>query len=512
MTAPFDTDVVVIGGGPVGVTALAMLGKMGFTAIGIEKNTELWPTARAVHFDGEAFRTLQSLGLAEKLASATRPMNSMHIQNEVGEVLVAVPTGQFGSQAWHDDLTFHQPDVERVLREVIGDLPGIELRCGITASGVTNVANGAEITIVDADGEESVLRSRWVIAADGARSPTRRGLGIEGDRFGTDANWVVVDGHLKDSPGYDDDMIFLCHHSRPAMWIRLPGTRVRMEFMLMDGDDHEEIITPEAIERISRGILPAANFTPERQAIYTFRGRIAQRWREGNIFLAGDAAHQAPPCFGQGLCAGIRDIANLVWKLDLIKRGIADQSLLDTYETERKPHAQFWVEQAVKAASFLQTTDPDAAEQRDHFLRTNPEEAAPVSPSLGPGFHDGEVDEHAGRLSPQPLLANGQRLDDLVGIRFMLAVTPELYSELDSAVRDQIEANSNVAVMTDPTIVGSLLHSVDAQAVLLRPDRYIVGVADSQADLQRLTQKIPGLSVETAQNVYQPGSSYPSYL
>ncbi|QGU08778.1 3-(3-hydroxy-phenyl)propionate/3-hydroxycinnamic acid hydroxylase (plasmid) [Corynebacterium occultum] len=498
MSATFDTDVVVIGGGPVGVTALAMLGRMGLTAIGVEKNTEMWRTARAVHFDGEAFRMLQSLGISEKLAKATRPMNSMHIQNEAGEVLVSVPTGQFGSQAWNDDLTFHQPDVESVLRDIVSDLPGIELRCGVSASEVNNVADGVEVTVVNAEGQESVLRSRWVIAADGARSSTRRALGIEGDRFGDDANWVVVDGHLVDSPGYEDDMIFLCHHSRPAMWIRLPGNRVRMEFMVMDGDDPDEIVTPEAIERISRGILPAANFTPERQAIYTFRGRIAQRWREGNIFLVGDAAHQAPPCFGQGLCAGIRDIANLVWKLDVVKRGIEDEDLLDTYETERKPHAQFWVEQAVKAAGFLQTLDPDAARQRDQFIRANPTEAAPVSPPLGPGFHDGEVDNRAGRLSVQPILSDGRRLDDLIGINFTLVLDTGMYNDLDADLRRQLESSNEVVVLTEPTQTDLILQAVGAQAVLIRPDRYILSVAESPVELDRVVRHIPGISVGAA--------------
>ncbi|MGO4610905.1 FAD-dependent monooxygenase, partial [Variovorax sp. 2RAF20] len=79
-----------------------------------------------------------------------------------------------------------------------------------------------------------------------------------------------------------------------------------MEFMLMPGDDPEEIATPAGVERISHGVLPAGKFMADRLATYTFRGRIAQQWQAGNIFLAGDAAHQAPPLFGQGLCAGMR--------------------------------------------------------------------------------------------------------------------------------------------------------------------------------------------------------------
>src|SRR3954452_12139544 len=265
MRTVFDADVVVIGGGPVGVTALALLGRAGLTAVGRERETETWPTARAVHFDGETFRTLQSLGAAERFAEVTLPMASMNIEKEAGEVLISVPTGRFGSQGWHDDLTFHQPDIERLLREVVDELPGVQLRCGSTAAGVRNVDDGVEVTVRDADGAEFVAHARWTIAADGARSQIRQSLGIETEKIGEDAQWLVVDGILKDSPGLSSDMIFLGHHNRPALWIRLPGERVRMEFMLMPGDDPEEIVTAETVERISRGVLPADKFTADRQ-------------------------------------------------------------------------------------------------------------------------------------------------------------------------------------------------------------------------------------------------------
>ena len=130
MSKKFDADVIVVGGGPVGVGALALLGRLGLTAIGFEKEIEMWPTARAVHFDGEVMRVLQSLGIADELAKVTKPMSTMHMQNEAQEVLVSVPTGQLGAQAWHDSVTFHQPDVERLLRGVVEETAGVELRGG----------------------------------------------------------------------------------------------------------------------------------------------------------------------------------------------------------------------------------------------------------------------------------------------------------------------------------------------------------------------------------------------
>lgn len=486
-----NVDVVVIGGGPVGVTALALLGRAGLSAVGVEREVQVWPTARAVHFDGETFRTLQSLGVAERFAEATLPMASFHIENEEREVLVSVPTGRLGTQGWHDDLTFHQPDIEVLLRDVVEELPGVQLRRGMTVLSVRNVGQGVEVAVRGADGEELLIRARWAIAADGARSQSRQALGIECEQLGEDAQWLVVDGILEEGPGLASDMIFLGHHTRPAMWVRLPGKRVRMEFMLMPGDDPEEIATPGAVERISHGVLPADKFTADRLATYTFRGRIALQWRAGNIFLAGDAAHQAPPLFGQGLCAGIRDVANLVWKLAAVKRGASDDTLLDTYESERKPHARFWVEQASNAARFLQTTDADTAKQRDAFIRENPAASAPVAPPLGPGLHEGGTDERAGRLGIQPILTDGVRLDDMVGSRFLVATTRELYSAIPTPLREQLEEHADVVVLFDPAKVGQILAAAGAQAVVVRPDRYILGLGDTPEALERLIRSIP---------------------
>ncbi|CAH0225141.1 3-(3-hydroxy-phenyl)propionate/3-hydroxycinnamic acid hydroxylase [Arthrobacter sp. Bi26] len=486
-----NVDVVVVGGGPVGVTALALLGRAGLSAVGVEREVQAWPTARAVHFDGETFRTLQSLGVAERFAEATLPMASFHIENEEREVLVSVPTGQLGTQGWHDDLTFHQPDIEVLLQEVVHELPGVELRRGMTVVSVRNVGQGVEVAVRDADGDDFLIRARWAIAADGARSQSRQALGIECEQLGEDAQWLVADGILEEGPGLSSDMIFLGHHTRPALWIRLPGPRVRMEFMLMPGDDPEEIATPAGVERISHGVLPADKFAADRLAIYTFRGRIAHQWRAGNIFLAGDAAHQAPPLFGQGLCAGMRDVANLVWKLDAVKRGAADDGLLDTYESERMPHARFWVEQATRAAGFMQTTDADIAKQRDAFIRANPAASAPVAPALGPGLHEGSTDERAGRLGMQPILADGVRLDDMVGSRFLVATTRELYAAVPAPLREQLEEHTDVVVLFDPAKVGQILAAAGAQAVVVRPDRYILGLGDTPEALERLIGSIP---------------------
>lgn len=486
-----DCEVIVVGGGPVGVMALTLLGHAGVRAVGIEREPELWQQARAVHFDGETVRSFQAMGLAEELSARTKPMCVYRMENEAGETLVAPATGQIGPQGWHSEVLFHQPEVDTLLRAEVARLAGVELRLGTTLLDIQQDDGSVRCTVRKPDGATQVLTARWVIACDGATSTVRRTLGIPGENLGTDDPWLVVDGHLRGTPGIQGDMVFLGRHTRPALWINLPGDRVRMEFKVLPEDDREEIATPEGIARLSRGVLTPENFEPDRVAVYTFRARLATAWRVGNVFLAGDAAHLAPPLFGQGLCAGLRDVANLVWKIRLVSRGRAPESLLDTYESERKDHARYWVQQAATMAGLVQTTDPAMAARRDAHIRANPADAYPSAPPLGPGAHTGPADPHAGHLSMQPILSDGTRLDDLVGRRFLLAATPELPAALPAAVSKALQDDPEVAVLTSPQQVGQLLTSVEAPAVVVRPDRYVLGTAHTPEQLEALLRLLP---------------------
>lgn len=492
-----DCEVIVVGGGPVGVLALALLGHAGLRAVGVEREPEMWSQARAVHFDGETMRSLQAIGLAEDVAVRSKPMREFRMENEAGETLFTQPTGQWGSQAWHDEVLFHQPEIDTLLRAEVDRLPGVELRCGVTLTGIEEEGDGVRCHVRTQDGTDEVLTARWVIACDGAQSTVRRALGVTCENLGTDDPWLVVDGHLGGAAAIKGDMVFLGRHTRPALWVDLPGDLVRMEFKLMPGDDREEIVTDKAIARLSRGVLTPETFEPERKAIYTFRARVATTWRVGNVFLAGDAAHQAPPLFGQGLCAGLRDVTNLVWKLRLVALGKAPADLLDTYESERRPHARYWVEKAATMAHLVQTTDPDTAAQRDSYIRANPAASHPDAPSLGPGSHAG-TDPCAGRLSVQPVLPDGRRLDDLVGRRFLLAADAELLASLAPSLLSRIEEDAEIVALTAGEHIDQLLASVEAPAVVVRPDRYVQGTAHDTASLVSLLESLPTWTPATA--------------
>jgi 3-(3-hydroxy-phenyl)propionate hydroxylase len=195
------------------------------------------------------------------------------------------------------------------------------------------------------------------------------------------------------------------------------------------------------------------------------------------MLIAGDAAHQTPPFMGQGMCAGVRDASNLAWKLADVITGAASGDLLDTYEAERSPHVREFIEAAIRLGAVIRSIGP---EQGGHSSGGPPKQFATPQPRLGPGVHDGAPG--SARISEQPILADGRRLDDLVGYAPMLLVTPGI-----APVARDI-ANGIAVIAAEPGAPADLLAKLEAKALLLRPDRYIAGIAHDKADLKALIE------------------------
>jgi 3-(3-hydroxy-phenyl)propionate hydroxylase len=173
------------------------------------------------------------------------------------------------------------------------------------------------------------------------------------------------------------------------------------------------------------GVHPA-NAKLERHAVYTFGARWADRWRTGRALIAGDAAHQMPPFAGQGMCAGLRDAANLAWKLDLVLRGRAGEGLLDTYTSERAPHVAAMIDTSVALGRIICVADPREAAARDARMiaeaRERPDPLAAPLPAIGDGCL-ARGTAAAGALFVQDLVRRGGvagRFDDVVGRGFAL--------------------------------------------------------------------------------------------
>jgi len=274
-------------------------------------------------------------------------------------------------------------------------------------------------------------------------------------------------------------------------YCNVTGNRRRWEIMLMPGDDPAEMVKPQKLWELVRPWITPGQADIERAVIYTFHSVIAQGWRKGRLLLAGDAAHQTPPFLGQGMCAAIRDASNLAWKLDAVLRGRAADDLLDSYESERSPHVRAFIDLAVRLGGIIQTTDPEAARQRDaKFKAGQPEIFQFPAPGLGPGVWQGEHGA-VGQIFPQPRLADGQLLDTALGIHFAVLGDVDVLHGVRDDTRDRWQAQGVVCLPARDPQVMAWLHEAGVRAVLLRPDRYIMGVAQSAHDLDRISALLP---------------------
>lgn len=407
---------------------------------------------RAVHFDGEVMRIFQSAGLAGKIAKVTRTSSKgMHFINGEGRTLmIRRGIDGPGPHGWAGNWYFHQPILEGVLRE------------GLKRFANVSVHLGHEVVSVDD------LDARYVVGCDGARSLVRQAIGSRHVDLGLHQPWLVVDllcdpesPRVKALPDYT---VQLCDPARPMTVVNVGGERRRWEIMLMPGDDPARLTEPGIFWPMMARWLGPDDARLERAAVYTFHSVVQQGWRKGRLLLAGDACHQTPPFLGQGMCAGMRDAANLAWKLAAIIKVDAPDSLLDTYESERLPHVRTFIDLAVKLGAILQETDREAAAARDRRFEADAEVFDFPQPQLGPGYRL-DAPPPVGTIFPQPRLTDGRLMDEAIGQRF--AIVGEA-AKLTRLSPDAIRL---------PDAGRDWLAEHGLRGALLRPDRYIYAVS-----------------------------------
>jgi 3-(3-hydroxy-phenyl)propionate hydroxylase len=488
-------DVAIVGLGPTGATLANLLGAAGLSVVVLEKEGGVFPLPRAIHFDGEVLRILQSAGLREQALAIARPgEEGMHFVNGASEtMLIRGGSAALGPHGCANNYYFHQPQLEAVLREGLARFDNVEVRLCCEVTGVAQDADSATLDVRDTDnGHASAVRARYVVGCDGARSPVRQHMGSEMVDLGLRQPWLVFDVVLERPVDLPAHTVQHCDPARPMTYCNVVGNRRRWEIMVLPGDDREALVQPESLWRLVARWVRPEQARLERAAIYTFHSVIAQGWRQKRLLLAGDACHQTPPFLGQGMCAGIRDAANLAWKLEAVLARRAPTALLDTYESERAPHVRALIELAVRLGNIIQTTDPVLAAERDAKFHAGRPEIFELPPQmLGAGAFDAAVDSVAGRPFPQPRLSDGRLLDELLGRRSAVIGQPDALAAVAPATAERWRLADAIVIDQPEAPLLDWLDAHEAQAVILRPDRYIVGVARTGHDLDRISQYLP---------------------
>jgi 3-(3-hydroxy-phenyl)propionate hydroxylase len=492
---PESVDVLVVGFGPVGAVLAGLLGKRGIDVLVLERDYDVFPLPRAAHVDHTGLRTWQELALLDRLLPAMQANLGLDFLTADGELLARIPGDQSSASGLPTSMYFFQPALDRAVREAVAAMPSVRIALGTEVTGVTSAEDHVRVLAAAPDGGQLEVTAKWVVACDGANSTIRDQIGFGAEDLHFEEPWLVVDLVLDGERAQSGRAVCLCDPRRPTYSIPMPARRHRFEFRLMDGDDPAVMLQPGRISELVTGWFPDRRFELERTAIYTFHGLVGTDWRHQRVFLAGDAAHQMPPFLGQGMCSGLRDAANLAWKLDLVIRGTAQDDLLNTYQEERRAHVRSVVESAVRIGRLICTIDPDEAAERDRRMLSD---TRPPSQRIGftlPPLRPGSlVWENGGDLFVQP--PGGEvRLDDAIGSRFaVLARTPELIEAGPAQWwRDRIGAFvAAVGQLPPPQADGVLawLDSHDSDLVVVRPDRYVLWAG---SDLDDVTRKIAGL-------------------
>lgn len=501
-----DYDLIIVGMGPVGATAASLAGQWGLRTLVLDKSETVYQNPRAMGFDHEVMRTFDNLGLADDIAAHVMPYRASHYLNSEGALIrridAAKPPYALG---WAPNYVFSQPPVERALRARLQCSESVEILLGQEVTAIEQSEQSSLVHIRGKDGIDFKARATYVLACDGGTSPIRTNLQLNMEDLAFDEPWLVVDVLLKEGAGatLPETNVQYCEPSRPSTFVVGPGRHRRWEFMINDDESPTDIVHPESIQKLISRWLPADDYEIWRASTYRFHALILERWRVGNIFFLGDAAHMTPPFLAQGMCQGIRDAMNLIWKLAIVCRGLSTKSLLDSYQPERAPHVRRTTEVAKEFGQTICERDAARAAERDirllESLKASP--AGTVRQSLIPGLTDGFIDSRApaGELFPQPKVVDHHGSEDLLdrftgqSLRLVIGKNFAQAEELLAALDDKPDWRDlpvRVVHLTESPKQENQYREYDAlleqwmalrncQVLLVRPDHYVYGGADN---------------------------------
>jgi 3-(3-hydroxy-phenyl)propionate hydroxylase len=517
-----DYDVAVVGLGPTGMTAAALLVHMKHRVVVFERHEALYGLPRAGHVDHEIVRILQDLGVHEQFLADAFETEDYKWYNGNREVILAFPWGGLSESGFNSDFMMYQPVLEDAIYSTFQRHPeSVTMHRGWE---VTSCENGDDAVTLSArrfssgpakreisSDDDLSVEAKYVISADGARSRLRENCGIGRDQQDFNATWLDVDVRVK-RPLARMNPHQVCDPRRPAFISPLGKRHHRFEWCVLPGESLDEFgQAAKAWELLAEQGVGPDDVDIVRQLVYTFEARVAHQWRKGRVLLAGDAAHTMPPFMGQGACSGMRDAANLAWKLDLILRNVVPASVLDSYQVEREPHTRTWIDLSIRSGDVSCTLDVAKAAERDAALRSGNMPPMPEFPNLTSGLLStedrGNPVAPTGTLFIQRNVRRAGRaglFDDVVGRGFLLVsaagdprtnLPPEalyILKKLDIGV-SWIAAEQELSPDAFYDSTGdyrAYFEKYGLAAVVVRPDHYVYGGALLFTDIPSLLSRL----------------------
>ena len=510
---PDFVPVVIIGAGPTGITAATMLGQYGIPTLVLDRHESPYPLPRAVHGDDEIYRILTRLGVGDEFAAHRRSAHGLRLLDTDFKVLAELNRSLEPSANGYPQMNmFDQPELEAMMRANLKRYPHVVLRGDVQVTSVTqNKPGKVRVSFLDrVRGGEQSVEAVYVLGADGANSIVRAEIGSHMYGLPFQQNWLVIDVDTDAELNQWEGVHQLCSLERAGTYMRVGETRYRWEFRLLDGETAADYQTIEHIEPLIKpwlGDTPVDQLRLVRVTAYTFRAQVASHWRDRNVFILGDAAHLTPPFVGQGMAAGLRDALNLTWKVAGVLGKSLPESVLDTYEQERKAHAAAMILMAVSVgAAMTGGGAPGELVRRVLFPKLGnlhlPGTRTSAADGVTPGLHRSALvvksrkpGQLAGTLCPNPVLRDGLHFDQVVGNRFAVVTSSAL-----SAAQEKQLSNRGAALVSvaSESVLGRWLKQGRATVAIIRPDG---AVMQAGRNVQAICDAVPSFS-----GVYAAGS------
>lgn len=516
---PADYDIIISGYGPAGATIANLMGQKGYRVAIVDQFEAIFDKPRAITADQEVMRVFQEIGLADEINATASPHPGTDFVGLDGEVIKrfypAPPPQQL---SWEATWMFVQPELEATLRKGVARFSNVREWLGWQVTDHEKQEDRVKVHLRHmTDGRTQTLTGRYLLSCEGANSQIRQREKGSIEDLAFDEWWMVVDMWIRGPIELPERCVQYCRPSRPGTYIVGPDNLRRWEMKILPGENPQDFMNDSAkVMQALSAFVDTTHLEMCRIAVYRFHAVVANDWRFDRVFLMGDSAHQMPPFLGQGLCAAIRDAVNLAWKIDGVERKGYSSRILDTYGQERKKHVRTVVGHAKTFGLIIGELDEAAALRRDQELKAllASGKAETVRQKFIPGLEvgalacqNGTPTLGAGELFVQPWVqqdADWVRLDDVMSTGFWIATTdavdPAMWRDLPAwkqmggstvAIHNEVQSHTaqdvdTLQVVEREGLFAQWMQERQAMAVLVRPDHYVYGIAQTAAELQVL--------------------------
>ncbi len=475
-------DVVIVGFGPTGGTLVNLLALHGFSILVLEKEKSFYPLPRAVHFDDEVMRVFETIGITNTFLKYTIINKGTKFVDKKNRVILDWPRPrEITENGWYPSYRFNQPDLERELRKKLKTYKKVEIKQSSNVKKIINKKNEVDIIFEDINSKKIFnIKSKYLIGCDGANSITRSQMRTKMKNLGFTQKWAVIDLILKkNKKNLPDRTIQYSNPARPATYCRNVGKRRRWEFAIKKTEKIETILSDKYIWNFLKPWLKKQEARMERKTIYTFQSALAKSWKRGRIFLAGDAAHLMPPFMGQGMCAGIRDVSNLAWKISHCLKKRHDDKLLNTYQSERSSNVKEYIETTMRMGEFVNAVGKSPITNNISADSEGRKSMKSIKPKLGRGLGKSK-DKFRGNIFPQ-FKNNGKNFDVKFSRKPILVLSDKFKQPLSNKI-NYYRNKSN-------TKLSRYLENANCEGFIVRPDRFVLASIKNLKDVKLITKR-----------------------